>query len=98
MNSTIKISISYFQYEMDKLNSIVDIMKENFLWKLIIFISGKNLILIIMLINYYIKKICKFNFIYEVKLFINDIINLSKSINAITFNWLKVVNIIKKLI
>ena len=86
MNSTIKISISYFQYEMDKLNSIVDIMKENFLWKLIIFISGKNLILIIMLSNYYIKKIYKFNFIYEVKLFINDIINLSKSINAITFN------------
>ena len=98
MNSTIKISISYFQYETDKLNSIVDIMKENFLWKLIIFISGKNLILIIMLSNYYIKKIYKFNFIYEVKLFINDIINLSKIINAITFNWLKVVNIIKKLI
>lgn len=98
MNSTIKISISYFQYETDKLNSIVDIMKENFLWKLIIFISAKNLILIIMLSNYYIKKIYKFNFIYEVKLFINDIINLSKIINAITFNWLKVVNIIKKLI
>lgn len=39
-----------------------------------------------MLSNYYIKKIYKFNFIYEVKLFINDIINLSKSINAITFN------------
>ena len=56
MNSTIKISISYFQYEMDKLNSIVDIMKENFLWKLIIFISGKNLILIIMLSKLLYKK------------------------------------------
>ena len=56
MNSTLKISISYFQYEMDKLNSIVDIMKENFLWKLIIFISGKNLILIIMLSKLLYKK------------------------------------------
>ena len=56
MNSTLKISISYFQYETDKLNSIVDIMKENFLWKLIIFISGKNLILIIMLSKLLYKK------------------------------------------
>ena len=31
VNSTVKIDIGYFQYEMDKLNSIVDRMKNEYL-------------------------------------------------------------------